>query len=358
MKRVLQTIIVLIFLSSCTYEEFSPTEWAVEPYLNIEKSGLVLPNVVSEVVVDIATNFNNISVLSSADWCKVYEEGKRLYIKLERNNSTEQREAIITVRISRGNKSLQKDIFLVQTGGYWDLVGDLSVFWAPDVSESQKAIISNMIQNMVYVRGGKFVMGEDENRHNVTLSDFYISKYELSQAEWNALMVTNDSYYKGANLPVTDMTIEEVQIYLKNLYTSCGREFGLPTEAQWEYAARGGEYSMGYLYAGGNEYDKVGNFVNIQTSPDDPRMTTAPVGQFICNEIGLYDMSGNVSELCLDLYADYDLQDQVDPTGPSWTDKVYHVSRGGGFDSILNTVYDRTIWNKGKSAGVRLVLKR
>ena len=358
MKRILHIVTALMLLTSCTYEEFSPTEWAVEPYLNIEKSGMVLPNVVNEVIVDIATNFNNIFVTSSTDWCRVYEEDKRIYINLERNNSTEQREAIITVGVSRGNKSLQKDIFLVQTGGNWDLVDDLSVFWSSDVSESQKKIISNMIRNMVYVRGGKFVMGEGEDSHNVTLSDFYISKYELTQAEWNALMVTNNSHYKGSNLPVTDMTIEDVHIYLNNLYVACGREFGLPTEAQWEYAARGGEYSMGYLYSGGNEYDKVGHFVNTLTSQNDPRMTTVPVGQFQCNELGLYDMSGNVSELCSDLYDDYDLQDQEDPTGPSWTQKAYHVSRGAGFNDIIYSVYYRTMWFKGESSGVRLILKR
>lgn len=358
MKRVLQTIIILIFLSSCTYEEFSPEEWAVEPFLHIEKSGIVMPNIVSEVVVDIATNFKNISVISSAAWCKVYENDKRIYINLERNNSAEQREAIITVTISRGNKSMQKDIFLVQTGGYWDLVGDLSVFWSPEVSESQKKIISNMINNMVYVRGGKFVMGKDKESHNVTLSDFYISKYELTQAEWNALMVTNNSQYKGSNLPVTDMTVEDIQIYLRNLYIACGREFGLPTEAQWEYAARGGEFSMGYLYSGGNEYDKVGHFANSLSTENSPSHTTVPVGQFISNELGLYDMSGNVSELCYDLYAEYDLQDQVDPIGPSWTEKKYHVERGGSFEEFWSTVYDRSIWYDSKSNGVRLILKR
>ena len=358
MKNILCPVIAFVVLTSCTYEEFSPSEWALEPYLDIEKSGIVLPNVVNEVIIDIATNFKNISVVSSADWCRVYEENKRIYVNVERNNSTEQREAIITVGVSRGNKSLLKDIFLVQTGGCWDLVDDLSVFWSSDVSESQKTIISNMIRNMVYVRGGTFVMGEDKDRHNVTLSDFYISKYELTQTEWNALMVVNNSHYKGSNLPVTNMTIEHVQIYLKNLYVACGREFGLPTESQWEYAARGGEYSMGYLYSGGNESEKVGHFVSILTSENDPRMTTVPVGQFKCNELGLYDMSGNVSELCSDLYDDYDLQDQIDPTGPSWTQNAYHVSRGGGFDSIMNSVYDRTIWYNGNSNGVRLILKR
>ena len=112
------------------------------------------------------------------------------------------------------------------------------------------------------------------------------------------------------------------------------------------------------LISGGNEYDKVGHFANSLSTENSPSHTTVPVGQFISNELGLYDMSGNVSELCYDLYAEYDLQDQVDPIGPSWTEKKYHVERGGSFEEFWSTVYDRSIWYDSKSNGVRLILKR
>jgi formylglycine-generating enzyme required for sulfatase activity len=284
-------------------------------------------------------------------------EDKRVHLILDENINVEQRDAIVSVIVSRGNKSAQRDIFVVQTGGYWDMVGDFPLFWDSDITESQKEIISQMIMNLVFVRGGEFVMGTEDESHNVKLSDFYISKYELTQAEWNAVMATNESYYKGSNLPVTNLSVEDVQKYLKQLKYICGMDFRLPTEAQWEFAARGGLKSMGYLYSGGDDYNNVGHFVPSFTNDYDVRMTTYPVGQFTPNELGLYDMSGNVAELCYDLYDDYSLEDQVDPMGPSGSGLKYHVSRGFGFDDFYYSVYDRTIWSENSNSdGFRLVL--
>ncbi len=357
MKRIIYIICAIFFAEACTYEEFSPLDWSIEPYLELEESGLVLPNINQEVVLDVLTNINNITVYSTEDWCKTYIEDKRVHLLLDKNINIDQRDAIVSVIVSRGKRSVQRDVFVVQTGGYWDMVGDFPLFWSSAITESQKQIISQMIHNMVFVRGGKFVMGKDEESHNVTLSDYYISKYELTQAEWNAVMATNKSYYKGSNLPVTNLSYEDVQVYLKQLNYICGLDFRLPTEAQWEFAARGGLKSMGYLYSGGDDYSKVGHFVPIYTNEDDVRVTTYPVGQFIPNELGLYDMSGNVAELCYDLYDDYSLEDQVDPLGPSGSGLKFHVSRGESFDGIFQTVYDRSIWTENSNVnGFRVVL--
>lgn len=185
---------------------------------------------------------------------------------------------------------------------------------------------------MVEVEGGTFTMGatseqgsdawdEEKPAHEVTLSDYYIGQTEVTQALWEAVMGSNPSDSKGDNLPVERVSWDDCQVFIQKLNQLTGKQFRLPTEAEWEYAARGGRKSRGYKYAGGNNIDSVawcdGNSGN----------ETHPVATKQANELGIYDMSGNVLEWCSDWCGDYTSSSQSDPQGPS--SGSFRVIRGG-----------------------------
>jgi len=186
---------------------------------------------------------------------------------------------------------------------------------------------------MVFVENGTFTMGctgeqgddcfnDEEPAHQVTLSSFYIGKYEVTQAQWKAIMGNNPSYFKGDNLPVEQVSWNDVQDFIRKLNIQTGKNYRLPTEAEWEYAARGGNKSRGYKYSGNKNPDKVA-WCGIGT--------THPVGTKSSNELGIYDMSGNVSEWCQDWYGNYSSLAQRDPMGPPFDSESNHVVRGGGW---------------------------
>lgn len=185
---------------------------------------------------------------------------------------------------------------------------------------------------MVEVGGGTFTMGatseqgsdawdEEKPAHEVTLSDYYIGQTEVTQALWEAVMGSNPSDSKGDNLPVERVSWDDCQVFIQKLNQLTGKQFRLPTEAEWEYAARGGRKSRGYKYAGGNNIDSVawcdGNSGN----------KTHPVATKQANELGIYDMSGNVLEWCSDWCGDYTSSSQSDPQGSS--SGSFRVIRGG-----------------------------
>jgi formylglycine-generating enzyme required for sulfatase activity len=180
---------------------------------------------------------------------------------------------------------------------------------------------------MRLVQGGTFTMGalpgdtladDDEARHQATVADYYIGETEVTQELWEAVMPKNRSKHKGAKLPVEYVTYDMCQEFIDRLSQLTGRPFRLPTEAEWEYAARGGKRSKGYLYAGANEIGQVGFTLGRIADSEQP------VAQHKPNELGLYDMSGNVWEWCSDWYA-------KEPGGrPS---RYFHVIRGGAYDS-------------------------
>ena len=194
------------------------------------------------------------------------------------------------------------------------------------LSKSQNQVplaVQKMISNMVYVEGGTFRMGatseqgsdasSDENpAHQVSLSSFSIGKYEVTQAEWEAVMGYNPCKIKGDNLPISGIDWYECLEFILKLNFMTGKKFRLPTEAEWEYAARGGKYGKGYKYSGSNNLDEVAWFEGNSSRK------THPVGLKAPNELGLYDMSGNVLEYCLDYYQkDYYVSSpSKNPTGP------------------------------------------
>lgn len=226
----------------------------------------------------------------------------------------------------------------------WDVLAEIPAGISGDCAFRVKILpddftiwVNGVAFEMVYVEGGTFAMGatseqgsEAENgekpARRVTVSDFYIGKYEVTQAQWKAVMGNNPSYFKGDDLPVENVSWNDIQEFLRKLNAQAtGRRFRLPTEAEWEYAARGGDKSRGYKYSGGNNIGSVAWYY------DNSGKKTHPVGQKSSNELGLYDMSGNVWEWCQDWYGSYSGNDQTDPTGPSTGSS--RVLRGGSWRS-------------------------
>ena len=200
---------------------------------------------------------------------------------------------------------------------------------------SRNANIFNI--EMVYVAGGTYAMGCtgeqgdcDENErpaHRVTISSFYIGKCEVTQAQWRAVMGSNPSSFQGDNLPVEQVSWDDAQEFIRRLNAQTGRQYRLPTEAEWEFAARGGNNSKGYRFSGSNAFSTVAWYEN------NSDYRTHPVGTKLPNELGIYDMSGNVHEWCSDYYDEYEYSNsytQTDPKGPMAD--YYHVFRGGGWD--------------------------
>jgi len=178
-------------------------------------------------------------------------------------------------------------------------------------------------ENMIYVQGGTFQMGTNDydNKkpiHTVTLSDFYIGKYEVTQNEYERVMGTNPSYFKCSDCPVENVSWNDAVEYARKV----GKR--LPTEAEWEYAARGGNKNNNYKYSGSNSLD------NVAWYNDNSGSKTHSVGTKQANELGIYDMSGNVWEWCNDWYGSYSISSQSNPQGP--TSGSSRVVRGGSFD--------------------------
>ena len=225
--------------------------------------------------------------------------------------------------------------------------------------------VNGVTFTMVEVEGGTFTMGatheqdaayEDEKpAHQVTLSSYWIGQTEVTQALWQAVMGENPSYFPGdLERPVEMVSWTECQAFINTLNQITGRNFKFPTEAQWEFAARGGNLSHGYMYAGSNTLDDVAWYYYYDGCTD---LTTHAVATKEPNELGLYDMSGNVKEWCYDDYAPYSSEPQTDPVGPSGeTNRVY---RGGSWASIANECrvtyrYSNRYW--ANSLGLRLAL--
>ena len=219
---------------------------------------------------------------------------------------------------------------------------------------------------MMYVKGGTFTMGatseqgseadsDEKPTHSVTLSSFYICKYEVTQALWKAVMGSNPSSFKGDNLPVETVSWDDCQTFIRKLNAMTGKNFRLPTEAEWEFAARGGNNSRGYKYAGSNNIETVAWY------DDNSGSKTHVVGTKSPNELGIYDMSGNVLEWCQDWKGSYSSASQTNPTGAS--SGSYRVLRGGGWCYLARSCRSSgrgsfTPDGRGSNYGLRLVLSQ
>lgn len=225
--------------------------------------------------------------------------------------------------------------------------------WKMDLTERDRIFTVNGVSfKMILVDGGTFTMGataeqtgaesDESPAHPVTLSDYYIAETEVTQGLWKAVTGYSptsggsswtSSYGIGDNYPAYYISYEDVQRFITQLNAQTGVTFRMPTEAEWEYAARGGNQSKGYLYSGSNTIGNVAWYNGNSGSKTHPVATKA------ANELGLYDMSGNVWEWCSDWYSDsyYSSSPQNNPQGPS--SGSYYVVRGGGWS--LNATYCR-----------------
>ncbi len=220
----------------------------------------------------------------------------------------------------------------------------------------------NFSMDMVYVQGGTFNMGTSERYngdwpvHKVTLSSYQISKYEITQAQYKAVMLgTNPSRFKDDNLPVDNVAWDKAKEFCERLSAKTGKKYVLPTEAQWEFAARGGNKSKGYVYSGSNT---LGDVAWYEDNSAVNRMSVVhAVGTKAPNELGIYDMSGNEAEWCSDWWAFYSKEDDVtDPIGPS--NGGARVIRGGSYldDSVECKVSARDYGDERTyGAGFRVV---
>ena len=242
--------------------------------------------------------------------------------------------------------------------------------WTP---ATETFTVEGVSFKMVTVEGGTFTMGataeqgsdaytNEKPTHQVTLSSFSIGETEVTQALWEAVMGTNPSQFTG-NLqrPVEKVSWNACQAFIAKLNQMTGKNFRLPTEAEWEYAARGGKLSQGYKYPGSNDVAEVAWFRDnsYAVGSSSPDYGTHPVGTLAPNELGIYDMSGNVSEWCQDLFGNYSSVAQTDPTGS--TTSTHRVYRGGSWG--VNARYCRVSYRLNytptgisSNYGFRLVL--
>lgn len=236
----------------------------------------------------------------------------------------------------------------------------------PDKQEIHKKTftVNGISFDMMLVQAGTFMMGatseqedpwgDEKPIHQVTLTNnYYIGQTEVTQALWQAVMGYNPSFFNGDNLPVECVSWNDCQDFLRKLNSLTGKCFRLPTEAEWEFAARGGLKSRGTQYSGSSSLDDCGWYDGNSDSK------THPVAMKQANELGLYDMSGNVWEWCQDWWGSYVRSSQTNPTGPgSGSDRVY---RGGSWSSDpgycrVSFRYYRTLGDRFNYLGLRLAL--
>ena len=263
-----------------------------------------------------------------------------------------------TVKAMRNGKSVEKSFEVRENGGESSLLLKFSR------KQTITVKVNGVSFEMVYVEGGSFDMGatteqgseadtDEKPVHSVTLSDYYIGSCEVTQELWEAVMGSNPSCFKGSQNPVERVSWNDCQNFIKKLNSLTGMTFRLPTEAEWEYAARGGNKSLHYKYSGS------GNIGNVAWYGENSRSKTHAVGTKTANELGIYDMSGNVYEWCSDWYGGYSAGAQTNPQGPS--SGSFRVLRGGGWsgNAWLCRVSNRFNIDPSSSRsndGLRLVL--
>ena len=254
-------------------------------------------------------------------WTRWYENGQK---RVEKNyKDGEEIGSTDWEYYSNGQKRVERNYKDGKEDGKW-------TYWNEDGRE-----IFPIIPEFVAVKGGTFQMGSNSGRidekpvHSVTVSDFNISKTEVTFEQYDAFCDAtgrdkpDDEGWGRGNRPVIYVDWQDAFDYCEWMSKTTGETYRLPTEAEWEYAARGGSKSKGYTYSGGN------NLYAVAWYDNNSRDKTHPVAQKQPNELGLYDMSGNVYEWCSDWYGDYSSSPQTDPQGSN--SEEYRVLRGGGW---------------------------
>lgn len=252
---------------------------------------------------------------------------------------------------------------------------DFILYGPPEdnLPQTETFTVEGVSFTMVFVKGGTFIMGPSVNSldqaFRVTLSDFSIGQTEVTQELWLAVMGDNPSWYcsnegfvENLQRPVEEVDWCACQDFIAKLNKLTGRNFRLPSEAEWEYAALGGNRSHDYLFSGSNDIDDVGWYAGNLPPVQDwtEGGGTQPVAMKKPNELGIYDMSGNVAEWCQDWEWKYPSTPQTNPTGPSSGQRK--MIRGGSYEAELTGCYvkERTLvgvpYARGPYVGFRIVL--
>jgi len=274
----------------------------------------------------------------------------------------------VTASLLIENQQMNKDCYIIKTAFLFIII----FAFVTSCTYGKTAVIPTIEKTdtipeieMVYIEGGIFTMGcipgqEDDcsdlemPAHQVTLDNYHIGKYEVTQKQWIAIMGDNPSYFEGEDRPVEQVSFNDVQEFINKLNAKTGKQYRLPTEAEWEYAARGGNKSKGYKYSGSDMIDNVAWF------NDNSEEKTHPVGLKSPNELGIYDMNGNVWEWCNDGFEYYDSSAKVNPQGStteptrvirgcSWYSNTYFCSCIGRSGALYPNIFDR-------SGGFRLAM--
>lgn len=312
--------------------------------ISVESDAVTARSLGEDITVSVQSNVTW-SIDCDIDWCTVQKNGNNLSLIVSRNYTMEARSGIITLK----SGEVSQVITVTQPGCEW--------------FESFE---------MVDVQGGTFLMGAQKTNasgqnydaeayqiespvHSVTIGNYAIGMFEVTQAQWFAAMGSNPSSIQGDNLPVENVTWEEVQEFITLLNQQSGLNYRLPTEAEWEFAAKGGNQSDGFKYSG---YSILGACGWYYTNSE---ATTHPVGTKNANELGLFDMSGNVREWCNDWFDYYDSSSVENPQGPSYGSMK--VNRGGSWttpDVNCRNTYRHTDapYDKAQDLGFRLALTK
>jgi formylglycine-generating enzyme required for sulfatase activity len=324
-------------------QSITVTQAGASPTLQLNKSSMAFESSNGENTFTISSN-TSWSITSDKTWCTLSSSSgsndATVTVYVSENTSTSSRSATITVE----SATIMRTLAVTQNG---------ATPVTPPSSQDRSFTVGGVTFKMIAVEGGTFTMGgtseqgsdaydSEKPTHSVTLSSYSIGETEVTQALWQAVMgqkPTSDgsqwssTYGLGGNYPAYYVSWNDCQDFIRRLNALTGENFRLPTEAEWEFAARGGNKSWGYKYAGSNNIDNVAWYYNNsyakgENSSDYGSHNVATKSP---NELGLYDMSGNVWEWCQDWYGSYSSGSQTNPTGPSSGSS--RVRRGGSWGS-------------------------
>ena len=342
----------------------TPTPSGVSPTLTLNNDNMEFAAGSGSKIFSIKSN-TAWAVSSDKNWCSVSptsgSNDGSVTVSVDENTSTSSRTATITVE----SATIKRILAVTQNG----------VTPTPTpASQDRSFTVGGVTFKMIAVDGGTFTMGgtseqgsdavsAEKPTHSVTLSSYSIGETEVTQALWQAVMgqkPTSDgsqwssTYGLGNNYPAYYVSWNDCQDFIRRLNALTGENFRLPTEAEWEYAARGGNKSRGYKYAGSNNIDNVAWYYDNSGSQTHNVATKSP------NELGLYDMCGNVWEWCQDWYGSYSSGSQTNPTGPSSGNS--RVGRGGCWGRsarecrVSYRYYDTPV-SRSSGLGLRLALQ-
>lgn len=337
----------------------------IGPWTDIYALGATLYNLLTNRLPPLPTNIDD-------DVCEdkhkalpfpssTGSELKRLVLQMMNTNRWERpqsTDAVVFNGSSTSEGPKPQNDHIIETPGSIDNQGEDTFIDNLQAKEDQIITVNGVSFKMIYVEGGTFTMGatseqgsdafnEEKPTHRVTLSSYFIGETEVTQELWKAVMSKNPSYFKGNNRPVEQVSWDDCQNFIRQLNTITGKSFRLPTEAEWEFAARGGNKSNGYKYSGSNSVDRVAWY----TGNSGFFGKTHDVKTKAANEMGIYDMSGNVWEWCQDWYGSYGASAETNPTGPS--SGSVRMVRGGSW--FYNAIYCRVATRYGNAPALRCV---